>query len=138
MLNPILTAGNAYLIVTNLAGAPASVQTLTGIPIGTSDGSATGSLGVKIVGAGTGGAISVTSTPQTATLAAPTLLGASATGTIPVGAKGYQISILTGTATVQGTALIPAGANFSSNNTVAATITVTTASTSSALLAWET
>lgn len=77
-------------------------------------------------------------TTATATLHAPTLLGASASVTIPAGAKGYQISILTGTATVKGTALIPAGVTISSDREQAASITVTTAAASSALVVWET
>lgn len=78
------------------------------------------------------------STEAAATLHAPVLLGASASTTIPAGVKGYQISVLTGTATVKGTALVPAGVTISSSREQAASITVTTAAASSALVVWET
>lgn len=68
----------------------------------------------------------------------PNLLGASATATVPAGAKGYLITIMTGTATVAGVAAIPVGITFSSSRVVATAIVVTTASASSAVVAWET
>lgn len=137
----ILTSVNGPLSVTNVVSAGSqTIQTFSNPPLGTVGGSATGELGLKVLIAGstTASGGGVVTTPQTATLAAPSLLGASSTATVPIGAKGYQISVLTGTATIMGTALIPAGVTISSNNTVAAAIAVTTAATSSALVAWET
>lgn len=133
------TAANAQLAVTNIAGAP-SVQYVSEFMFGTVGSTATGEAGLKVLIAGstTASGGGVVTTPQTATLAAPSLLGASSSATVPVGAKGYQISVLTGTATIAGTALIPAGVTISSNNTVAVAIVVTTAATSTALVAWET
>lgn len=68
----------------------------------------------------------------------PNLLGASTTVTVPAGAKGYLITVMTGTATIAGVAAIPAGITFSSSRVVAVAIAVTTASASSAVVAWET
>lgn len=51
--NKILTAGNAALTVTNLAASPnPGTSTLEGVPLGTSDGSATGVLAVKVLSVG--------------------------------------------------------------------------------------
>lgn len=135
--NKILAADNTYLAVTNIAGTANKQQQLQGVPLGTSDGSSTGAVGVKIVGAGTGGAINVVSVPQTVTLHTA-LLGASATQAIPTGAKGYLVSILTGTATVNTTASCPAGLFLSDSNTLAAGFSVVTDSASSAFVAWNT
>lgn len=75
-LNPILTAGNAFLTVTSFTAnnSATGVQQLYGLPIGTSDGSATGEMGLKVilVGSTGGGATSM------GALAAPT---ASTNGT---------------------------------------------------------
>jgi hypothetical protein len=68
----------------------------------------------------------------------PNLLGAAASATVPVGAKGYVITVMTGTATIAGVAAIPAGITFSSNRVVATAIVVLTAAASSAVVAWET
>lgn len=134
------TAANAQLAVTNIAGAAPSVQYVSEFMFGTVGSTATGEAGLKVLIAGstTASGGGVVTTPQTATLAAPSLIGAISTATVPIGAKGYQISVLTGTATIMGTALIPAGVTISSNNTVATAIVVTTAATSTALVAWET
>ncbi len=56
----------------------------------------------------------------------------STTGTIPAGAKGWTFTILTGTATFNGVASLPAGFSESDVNTLAASITYVTASASTA------
>lgn len=132
--NQILTAANAQLQVTNLTSIGSQpTATFSGIPLGTSDGSATGALAVKVVGAGSGGGIP----GQTVTLHT-VLLGASNSQTIPAGAKGYFFAILSGTATVNGTGAVPAGVSLGDANTLAASFTVATDSASSAFVAWNT
>lgn len=64
-------------------------------------------------------------------------LGASASQVIPIGAKGYFATILTGTGTIGGEA-VPAGVGVGSSNTLAATVTIATDSASSAFVSWET
>lgn len=67
--NPIFTAGNAYLVVTNIAGH-SSGSTLNGLPLGTADGTATGEVGTKVLVIGaTGSGGTVTTIPK----GAPTL-----------------------------------------------------------------
>lgn len=66
------------------------------------------------------------------------LLGASATQIIPAGAKGYSFVVLTGTASVGGVALIPAGVGDADPNTLAVALTITTAAASSAYVRWNT
>lgn len=132
--NQILTSANAQLQVTNLTSIGSqATATFSGIPLGTSDGTATGALAVKIVGAGSGGGLP----GQTVTLHTA-LLGASATQAIPTGAKGYLVSIITGTATVNGTPAVPAGVFLSDSNTLLAGFSVVTDSASSAFVAWNT
>lgn len=140
--NPILTAGNAFRLVTNFAGSPSGVgnaatqnpgiQQFTGLPLGTAGDSATGEIAVKVLGIGG-------SFPSTQSVTLHTaLLGASATQAIPTGAKGYLVAIITGTATVNGTASVPAGISLSDANTLAAGFSVVTDSASSAFVAWNT
>lgn len=90
--NPILTSANAYLSVTNFAGAT-PIQQLTGLPLGTGDGTATGPIGLKVILIGSGGSTAslgtVTNVPKgaanfatgqvTATTAAGTFVAARAT-----------------------------------------------------------
>lgn len=84
VLNKILTAANAYLGVTNLAGAASPTQQLEGVPLGTSDGTATGELGLKVISVGgtaaapTGAAFMASSQVATSTSEA-TLVSARAT-----------------------------------------------------------
>lgn len=87
------------------------------------------------LGGGTGGSTSPAGAPVTPHVV---LLGASATQVIPVGAKGWSFVVLTGTATVAGVAGIPAGVGDADVNTLAATLTITTAAASSAYLHWNT
>lgn len=134
--NKILTSANAYLAVTNIAGTAGAQQQLQGLPLGTADGTATGTVAVKVMGTGTGGAF-VGAEPTT-TFASPVVMGANATNSIPSGAKGWQVSVTSGTATVNGTVGVPAGVTLSSSHTLASGFSVTTAAASSAVLAWET
>lgn len=66
------------------------------------------------------------------------LLGASATQIIPIGAKGWTVSVLTGTATVGSAAALPAGFSDNDPNTLTNTLTITTAAASSAYVRWNT
>lgn len=63
---------------------------------------------------------------------------ASTTQTIPTGAKGWTVAILTGTATINGAAALPAGFSDSDTNTLAAGFDVVTASASTAYVRWNT
>lgn len=63
-------------------------------------------------------------------------MGASASQDIPIGAKGYLISIRAGTGTIGGQA-VAAVTNVNSSNTLAVAITVTTGAASSAFVIWE-
>lgn len=83
---------------------------------------------------GTGGGGGGTTTPVTPHFKA---LGASGSQVIPSGAKGYFIAILTGTGTIGGEA-VSVGVSVGSQNTQGASITVTTAASSSAFVSWET
>lgn len=89
--------------------------------------------GVGTGGSGSGGIV-VNPQPVTTTLAA---VGASATGTIPAGSKGWSFAILTGTATYGG-ATVAAGFSDSSEKTTLNAITFTTASASTAVLRYGT
>lgn len=65
-------------------------------------------------------------------------LAASTSADIPSGAKGYMIAVLTGTAAIGSATALPAGVSVSDARTLAAAITVTTDSASTALLCWNT
>lgn len=65
-------------------------------------------------------------------------LGASATQTIPTGAKEWTWGILTGTATVNGAAGLLAGSSDSSDKPLAAGFDVSTDAASSAFVRWAT
>lgn len=65
------------------------------------------------------------------------LLGASDSRSIPVGAKGWTATILTGTGTIGGLA-VPAGFSDGDSNTLLAAINVTTDGGSSAYVRWNT
>jgi hypothetical protein len=87
-------------------------------------------------GGGTGG-IPVVVTPPTVTpnfAAVPQ----STSQVIPAGAKGWTAVCLTGTVTFGGVAALPAGWSDSDQNTLAAAITLTTASASTAYVRWNT
>lgn len=87
--------------------------------------------GILAAGGGGGGG---GGTPVTPTFVS---LGASASQDIPIGAKGWTVTFLTGTGTVGGSA-VPAGFSDSDGNTLAAAITVTTDAASTAYIRWNT
>lgn len=78
---------------------------------------------------GAGGGSSPAGAPVTVTSA---IVPQSTTATIPIGAKGWTFTVLTGTATFNGAAALPAGFSDSDVNTLAAAISYTTASASTA------
>src|SRR4051812_10205666 len=94
--NKILTAANAPQAVSNLSGAHASTSTLQGIPLGTSDESATGAVGVKVivVGQSTATAVSVTTTVGTASGASIVSSTALAASKILKASAGTLISLV--------------------------------------------
>lgn len=129
-INPILTTLNAPLTIDYLydaKGNPTMFSTLSGIPLGTASNSADSELGVKVIivsnRADTDASGQVTPHPHA--------MGASASYTIPAGAKGWTISYFTGTGTVGGAA-VPAGFSDSDSQTLTANLIVTTDSGSSA------
>lgn len=63
-------------------------------------------------------------------------LGASGSQVIPIGARGYLVTFMTGTGTIGGE-VATAGLSVSSSNTLAVTVTITTDSASSAFVSWE-
>lgn len=64
-------------------------------------------------------------------------LAAGETQVIPVGAKGYSVSILTGTATIEGEA-VPAGYSVGEEKKLLATVTVTCDTPGTATVSWDT
>lgn len=124
--NLILDASNQAILVTNLQGI-FPTTTLSGLPLGTVGSSATGELAVKILDVGQDEAV----TPVFFAL------GASASHNIPIGAKGYSVQFLTGTGTIGGAA-VAAPLVIQSQSKLAAAVTVTTDSASSAFLIWNT
>lgn len=105
--NKILTAANAALAVTNLAASGSGgTQTMEGVPIGTSDGTATGELVVKVKLVGT-------VPPPSGSSYTPTFRNATASGTIPAGVLGWSVTAISGTIEVLGEAL-PVGATVTS------------------------
>lgn len=81
------------------------------------------------------GTISASSTPQSVT---PhfVLLSASSQ-VIPIDAKGWTVSILTGTGSIGGVA-VPAGVSDSDTNTLFATVTIVADAASTAYVRWNT
>ena len=64
-----------------------------------------------------------------------TLLTAGQSQVIPVGAKGWTATILTGTGTI-GAKAVPAGFSDSDDNTLLATVTITTDTPGTAYVRW--
>lgn len=77
-------------------------------------------------------------TPQSVTQATSVIVAASTSQVIPIGAKEWTVTVLTGTATVNGAAACPAGFSDGSTKTLLNTVTVTCASASTAYVRWAT
>lgn len=92
--------------------------------------------GVGTPSGGGGGGIPVT--PQSVTQQPSVIVPASTSQVIPIGAKEWTVSVLTGTATVNGAAGCPAGFSDGSTQTLLNTVTITTAATSTAYVRWAT
>lgn len=86
---------------------------------------------VQVTSSGTAAAQSVT--PH-----ASIVVPASTSQVIPTGAKGWTVTVLTGTATVNGAAAMPAGFSDSDPYTTLADITVTPDAASTAYVRWNT
>lgn len=141
--NPVVTAvATSSTVLTVTATAPGADG--NGIPLsetmtnaawgaGTTVGGISASL--QVTGAG-GGAIPVT--PQSVTQQPSVIVPASTSQVIPIGAKEWTVSVLTGTATVNGAAGCPAGFSDGSTQTLLNTVTITTAATSTAYVRWAT
>lgn len=137
MLNHIFAAGsNLRLAVTNWLSTGV-VDTVGGVPLGTADGTATGEVGAKVLLIGG-------TAPTPATISATPhwpAVGASATVTIPIGAKTWVVVFILGTGTIGGRNV---SVGFSLNSggfagySLATAITVTTAAASDAIIYYET
>lgn len=92
--------------------------------------------GASPASGGGGGGIPVT--PQSVTQQPSVIVPASTSQVIPIGAKEWTVSVLTGTATVNGAAGCPAGFSDGSTQTLLNTVTITTAATSTAYVRWAT
>jgi len=106
--NPILSATNTFIGVTNFAGYTGSGLALSAtsfIPLTTSDGSATGQIVVatKIIGS---------VPPSSGGRFTSTHLRATGSSTIPAGVLGWSVTAISGTVTVGGVTL-DAGASLS-------------------------
>lgn len=130
MINQILTTLNAPLKVNFLydaKGNPVQINTLSGLPLGTDTNASDGQLGLKVI------IIADNSANSTTDQVTPTFhsMGASASYSIPISAKGWTVTFLTGTGTFGGQA-VSAGFSDFDLGTLAVAIAVTTDSTSSA------
>jgi len=116
--NPIFTAGNDYLLVSNLQGS-ATTATLNGLPLCTSDGTATGPICLRVYSAGGGGGGGGQAvTPTFFSLIAYDLQ------TIPAGSKGYGFAVTSGTANIGSATNVPAGASVSDPNTLSVDVLI--------------
>lgn len=130
MINQILTTLNAPLKVNFLydaKGNQVQINTLSGLPLGTSTNAADGELAVKVI------LVADNSANSTTDQVTPTFhsMGASATFSIPAGSKGWTVVFLNGTGTIGGQA-VSAGFADSDTGTLAVAIALTTGSASSA------
>lgn len=151
MLNKLFTINNGPLYVTpyNLqtgqqssndpAQAPQPFSTLDNLPLGTSDRSSTGEIGVKVI------QIADLSTNANGMTGTPvqTPIAASTNQTIPIGAKNWWYAILTGSATIaisgSGSITVAAPYTYTSRTILAgATVNVAAAASSSAAIGWDT
>lgn len=138
------------LFVTAAAGA-GDTMVVTAIQAG-ADGN--GIATTETMSAGSWGAVTLTGGVSGALLTAPAsgasapaggpvtvvsaAVGASGSGSIPIGAKGWTFTVLTGTATFNGVASLPTGFSESDVNTLAVAIAYSTASASSAYVRYNT
>lgn len=83
-------------------------------------------------------AAAVAVVPATITQQASIIVPASTTQSIPIGAREWTVTVLTGTATINGAAGLPAGFSDSGVSALTAPISVTTAATSTAYVRWGT
>ena len=100
-VNPVLTAANAYLTVTNYTGDNTSTtQQFPWVPLGTDDGTATGELGIKAIIVNTS-SLAISTQPKQYSTASNFTVGGATTAqtvfTLAAGEKGY-IRNLSGTA----------------------------------------
>lgn len=103
---------------------------------------------LALTGGGSGGPIGLTDAQLRAaavpvsqaavTQAASVIVPQSTSQVIPIGAKEWTVSVLTGTATVNGAAGCPAGFSDGSDKTLLNTVTITTAASSTAYVRWAT
>lgn len=87
------------------------------------------------VPSGSGG---ITTSQSSVTQATSVIVPQSTSQVIPIGAKEWTVSVLTGTVTVNGAAGCPAGFSDGSDKTLLNTVTITTASSSTAYVRWAT
>lgn len=107
--NPILNSSNAYIAVTNFAGytgtgadgVALSVRATDWIPLTTSNGSATGQIGVAVVNVGA----QVAPLPPEGGVFDTTVLEATGNGSVPAGVLSWSVTAKSGTVTVAGQAM---------------------------------
>lgn len=139
--NPLVTAvatSSTILTITAInPGADGNGISTTETMASASWGAATttGGVSAALLTSGSGGGSSPAGAPITINSAA---VPQSTTGSIPIGAKGWTFTVLTGTATFNGVTSLPAGFSESDVNTLAAVISYTTASASTAYVRYNT
>jgi hypothetical protein len=94
--NKILASGNTFLAVSNIAGTRSGQQQLQGLPLGTSDGTATGELGAKVIVVGTGGGAGAVSAISSTTASGATVTTGSTLLLAAASNRKYAILINTG------------------------------------------
>lgn len=127
----VATSGTILTITATNPGADgngiATTETMANASWGA--GTTTGGVSAALLTSGSGGGSSPAGAPVTINSVA---VPQSTTGSIPIGAKGWTFTVLAGTATFNGVAALPAGFSESDVNTLAAAISYTTASASTA------
>lgn len=129
-MNKVLTTLNQPLDI-QLYGIPVPYNQIDGLPLGTTANTSDSELGVKVILIGNS---IVNQKPVTPSFHS---LGASTSFSIPIGARGWTVTFLTGTGTIGGKA-VPAGFSESDPNTLAAAIAIATDSGSSAYVRYNT
>lgn len=141
--NPLVTAvATSSTVLTITATNPgadgngiATTETMANAAWGAATTTGGVSASLQVTGPG-GSAIPVT--PQSVTQQQSVIVPAGTSQVIPIGAKEWTVSVLTGTATVNGAAGCPAGFSDGSTQTLLNTVTITTAATSTAYVRWAT